>query len=64
MLALEGDDAIEETDVAGDGGLVSGSLMTSPVVTTLGGFLALWEMLRLCARPICAGSLKECIGAI
>ena len=35
MLALEGDDAIEETEVAGEGGLVSGITMVSPVVTTL-----------------------------
>ena len=46
MLALEGDEAMEETEVAGEGGLVSGSLMVSPVVTTLGGFLALCDILR------------------
>ena len=42
MLALEGDDAIEETEVAGEGGLVSGILMVSPVVTTLSPFGVSW----------------------
>lgn len=42
MLALEGDDAIEETEVAGEGGLVSGILMVSPVVTTLSPLEVSW----------------------
>ena len=42
MLALEGDDAIEETEVAGEGGLVSGILMVSPVVTTLSPLGVSW----------------------
>ena len=42
MMALEGDDAIEETEVAGEGGLVSGILMVSPVVTTLSPLGVSW----------------------
>jgi len=37
-LVREGDDAIDELEVAGDGGLVAMAL-GSIVVTTLGGFL-------------------------
>ena len=56
MLLREGDDATEDTEVEGDGGFVLKVLELSLVVTTLGGFLALWDMLRLCGRPIWAGS--------
>ena len=42
MLAVEGDDAKEETEVAGEGGLVSSILMVSPVVTTLSPLGASW----------------------
>ena len=42
MPALEGDDAKEENEVAGEGGLVSGILMVSPVVTTLSLLGASW----------------------
>ena len=42
MLALEGDDAIEKTEVAGEGGLVFGILMVSPVFTTLSPLGVSW----------------------
>ena len=52
MLALEGDDAIEETEVAGEGGLVSGILKVSPVVTTLSPLGASWLSVTYFVREI------------
>ena len=46
MLLREGEEAMEEVDVAGDGGLVFEGLLSVVVVTTLGGFLILCETLR------------------
>lgn len=45
MLVREGEEAMEEVDVAGDGGLVD-MIFGSIVVTTLGGFLIREETLR------------------
>jgi hypothetical protein len=61
----EGDEAIEDVEVAGEGGFV-GIVLGSNDVTTLGGFLIRCDMLR---RRLCAdaaeGSERECVsGAI
>jgi len=46
MLPRDGDDAIEDVEVAGDGGLAIMALW-SRLVTTLGGFFSLCDTLRL-----------------
>jgi hypothetical protein len=46
ILLREGDEATDETEVEGEGGLV-GNFPLSFAVTTFGGFLARCEILRL-----------------